>query len=151
MFAPVGLLASVGTIVNSQCASLNECLGAASVCAIVRSFIGVYSEVTLEVGFAIEALVRQNQFSVPTPVGQGVQSTRMATIPWDNPPTSIQRDGLIVSQQELHVLKRFLSPYGERQCSVGGVWCGPRHGASWGNAPGLCLLTERVIGEAGPL
>lgn len=57
MFAAVGLLAGVGTIVNGQCASLNERLGAASVCAIVRSLVGVYAEVTLKVGFAIEALM----------------------------------------------------------------------------------------------
>jgi len=57
MFAAVRLLASVGTMMNGQCASLNKCLGAASVCAIVRSLVGVYSKVTLEVGLAIEALM----------------------------------------------------------------------------------------------
>lgn len=60
MLAAVGLLAGMGTIVNGQCASLNECLGTASVCTIVRSLVGVYSEVTLEVGFAIEALMTHN-------------------------------------------------------------------------------------------
>ena len=57
MFAAMRFLAGVGTIVNGQCASLNECLGAASVCAIVRAFVGVYSKVTLKVGFTIEALM----------------------------------------------------------------------------------------------
>lgn len=60
MFAAVRLLAGVGTIVNGQCASLNKGLGAASICAIVRSLVGVYSKVTLEVGFAIEALMTHN-------------------------------------------------------------------------------------------
>jgi len=32
---------------------------------------------------------------------------------------------------------------------VGGVCGGPRHGACWGNAFALCLLTEQVIGEGG--
>lgn len=32
---------------------------------------------------------------------------------------------------------------------MGGVCGGPRHGACWGNAFALCLLTEQVIGEAG--
>ena len=63
VFAAVRLLAGVGTIVNRQCASLNECLGAASMSAIVRSLIGMYSEVTLEVGLAVEALMRHSQFS----------------------------------------------------------------------------------------
>jgi len=66
MLAAVRLLAGVGTIMNSQCASLYERLGAASVCAIVRSLVGVYSEVTLEVRFAIEALMTHSQCSVPT-------------------------------------------------------------------------------------
>ena len=63
MFAAVGLLAGVGSVVDSQCASLNKGFGAAGKSAIVRSFVGMDAKVTLEVGFAIKALMRHSQFS----------------------------------------------------------------------------------------
>lgn len=47
----------MGTIVNSQRASLNEGLGAASVSTIIRTLVGVYAVVSLKIRLAIEALM----------------------------------------------------------------------------------------------
>lgn len=57
----MGLLAGVGADVHSQGASLDEGLAAATVVARVRSFVGVYPVMPLEVGLAVEALILQRQ------------------------------------------------------------------------------------------
>lgn len=116
VLAAVWLLAGMGTVMNSQCAALDEGLVAAGVSTIVGSLVGMYSKVTLKIGLAVKALMRHSQYSVR---GKGC---RRCTLPWDNPPTSIRRDGTLVIQQLPHGLKRILWPWVERQCSLGGVW-----------------------------
>lgn len=44
----------MGTAVDGQGAALNECLAARLVVASVGAFIGMYSVMALEIGFAIE-------------------------------------------------------------------------------------------------
>ena len=61
MLATMWFLSSVGTVVDSQCASLYKRLGASSVSTVVRAFIGVYAVVSLKIGLAIEALMKYIQ------------------------------------------------------------------------------------------
>ena len=50
------LVTSMGSAVDCQSTALNEGLVAGFVVTGVRTFIGMYSVVTLEIGFSIEAL-----------------------------------------------------------------------------------------------
>lgn len=63
MLTTVWLFSGVSTIVNCQCASLNECLGAPSMGTVIRTLVGVYTIMSLEIRLSIEALMGHSQFS----------------------------------------------------------------------------------------
>ena len=56
MFTTMWLLSGMCTIVDSQCASLNKCLGAASMGTVIRTFVGMYTIVSLKIRLAVKAL-----------------------------------------------------------------------------------------------
>lgn len=58
------LVTSMGTAVDGQGAPLNESLVARFVVASIRAFIGMYTIVSLEIGFPIETL--RNAIAIST-------------------------------------------------------------------------------------
>lgn len=57
--------ARVRADVDRQCAPLNEALHAACVMTRIRSLVGVYSVMSLQIRFPIEALLRGQQIGYP--------------------------------------------------------------------------------------
>ena len=61
MFTTMRLLPGVGTVVDGQCTSLNKSFGASSMGTVIRTFIGMYAIMSLEIRFAVKALIRHSQ------------------------------------------------------------------------------------------
>ena len=61
MLTSVWLLSGVGTVMDGQCASLNEGLGATGMSTVIRTLVGVYTIVSLKIRLSIEALIGHSQ------------------------------------------------------------------------------------------
>lgn len=83
MFTTMWLLPSMGTVVHGQCTSLNKSFGASGMGTVIRTFIGMYAIMSLEIGLAVKALIRHSQplFGLRAAVRSGI-----ASLPSGNPP-----------------------------------------------------------------
>ena len=61
MLTTMWLLSRMSTVMHGQCAALYKSLGATSMSTIIRTLVGVYAVVSLEIGLAIEALMGHSQ------------------------------------------------------------------------------------------
>lgn len=116
MLTPVRLLSGMSTIVDGQCASLDESLGAASMSAIIRTFVGVYAVVSLKIGLAIEALMGAQSAIVLQAVTQGKKI--IGPMPSGSPPRNIRKAWLIECQQRPRVLKQLPLPLSRQRQTV---------------------------------
>ena len=74
----------MGTAVDSQGATLNESLVTRFVVASIGAFIGMYSVMSLEIGFSIETLQDAIAISVQSNLGKEVELSAQSCLPLGN-------------------------------------------------------------------
>jgi hypothetical protein len=92
MLTTVWLLPRMGTVVDSQCTSLNKSFGASGMGTVIRTFIGMYAIMSLEIRLAVKALIRHSQ---PLLGLRAAVRSGTASLPLGNPPRYTRTADLI--------------------------------------------------------
>lgn len=89
----MGLLASVSPYVHSQGTALDEALFTPVLLTDIRSFVGMYPEMPLQVRFTVEALRTRSVIwiEVGRAVAMRMRAQGKGDIPCDSPPSHTQR------------------------------------------------------------